>query len=81
MADLPGVIDIRNYGLVGAIEFQSGDKPGAVGTALMKQCWAEGLMVRQIVDAIAVSPPLVVEDMHIAEFQDKFRRAAEKALA
>ena len=80
MADLPGVIDVRNYGLVGAIEFKPGDKPGAVGTALMKQCWAEGLMVRQIVDAVAVSPPLVVEDKHIAEFQEKFRRAAETAL-
>ena len=80
MADLPGVIDIRNYGLVGAIEFKPREKPGAFGTALMKQCWAEGLMVRQIGDAVAVSPPLVVEDKHIAEFQGKFRRAAEKAL-
>jgi 4-aminobutyrate aminotransferase-like enzyme len=32
-------------------------------------------------DAIAVSPPLVIEDKHIAEFREKFRRAAEAALA
>ena len=81
MANLPGVVDVRNYGLVGAIEFKSADKPGAIGTAVMKQCWAEGLMVRQIGDAIAVSPPLVIEDKHIAEFAEKFRRAAETALA
>ena len=80
MADLPGVIDVRNYGLVGAIEFKPGDKPGAIGIALMKQCWAEGLMIRAIGDAIAVSPPLVIEDKHIAEFGEKFRRAAERAL-
>jgi beta-alanine--pyruvate transaminase len=81
MADLPGVVDVRNYGLVGAIEFKPADKPGAIGTALMKQCWGQGLMVRAIGDAIAVSPPLVIEDKHIAEFREKFRRAAEAALA
>ena len=36
MANLPGVVDVRNYGLVGAIEFKSGDKPGAIGTAVMR---------------------------------------------
>jgi beta-alanine--pyruvate transaminase len=47
----------------------------------MKQCWGQGLMVRAIGDIIAVSPPLVIEDKHIAEFREKFRRAAETTLA
>jgi len=81
LKDLPEVVDIRHYGLVGAVEFRPGEKPGKRGQAIFKACWAEGMMVRALGDTIAVSPPLVIEENHIGEFAEKFRRAVGTALA
>lgn len=58
---LPHVKDLRNLGLVGAIELES--RPGAVGARAMdamKRAWAEGLMIRVTGDIIALSPPLII---------------------
>jgi beta-alanine--pyruvate transaminase len=60
---LPHVKDLRNLGLVGAIELES--RPGAVGARAMdamKQAWAEGLMIRVTGDIIALSPPLIISE-------------------
>jgi beta-alanine--pyruvate transaminase len=62
----PNVIDIRNYGLMGAIELSP--KPGAPGgrgyTALVK-CFEAGVLVRYTGDTVAFSPPLIVEKAQI----------------
>jgi beta-alanine--pyruvate transaminase len=64
----PHVIDIRNLGLVGAVELQP--RPGAPGArtydAFVK-CFEQGLLVRQTGDILAFSPPLIVEKKHIDE--------------
>ena len=64
----PHVIDIRNLGLVGAVELQP--RPGAPGArtydAFVK-CFEKGLLVRQTGDILAFSPPLIVEKKHIDE--------------
>ena len=66
LKDLPGVIDVRGMALIGAIEFEPwSDKPGAIGAALLKACWEEGVMIRGLGDTIAVSPPLIIEEKHI----------------
>lgn len=78
--DLPEVVDVRNFGLVGAIEFAAGDEKGARGTALLKAGWEEGMMIRSLGDAIAVSPPLIVEEADLEEFDAAFRRAVERVL-
>ncbi len=70
----PHVIDIRNYGLMGAIELQPlDDQPGARGMALMQKLFEAGLMSRVTGDIIAFSPPLTVEDTHLEQTVDTFR--------
>jgi beta-alanine--pyruvate transaminase len=62
------VKDIRNYGLVGAVEFHTGDKPGQRGYDVFEHCfWKGNVMVRYTMDILAMSPPLIVEKEHIDE--------------
>ncbi len=51
------VIDIRNIGLMGAIELEPReDDPGVRGYEVHKQCFAEGLLVRNGMDILMFSP-------------------------
>ena len=68
LRDLPNVIDIRNIGLVGAVELSP--RKGAPGARGMEACikaYEAGLMVRVSGDVIAMSPPLIVEKTHVDE--------------
>jgi beta-alanine--pyruvate transaminase len=59
---LPHVIDVRNYGLIGAVELEPrAGKPGTRGFEVFLKCFERGLMVRQTGDTIAMSPPLIIE--------------------
>jgi beta-alanine--pyruvate transaminase len=61
------VIDVRNYGLIGAVELDSrAGKPGARAFDVFLKCFERGVMVRQTGDVIAMSPPLIVDDKQIA---------------
>ena len=65
---LPHVIDCRNLGLIGAIEFQP--RPGAPGARAQEvhaQSWDRGVFVRPIGDNIAFCPPLIAEKKHLDE--------------
>src|SRR3954466_12469788 len=63
---LPNVIDIRNVGLMGAVELASRkDAVGARGYEVMVECWNKGLYLRNSADSLAMSPPLIVERSHI----------------
>ena len=66
LADLDNVIDVRNYGLVGAIELRAPEglkgKFGAKASAL---AWEAGVMARGIGDALCMSPPLIIETHEI----------------
>ncbi len=65
---LPNVIDIRNVGLMGAVELASRkDAVGARGYEVMVECWNKGLYLRNSADSLAMSPPLIVERSHIDE--------------
>jgi len=64
---LPHVIDLRNYGLIGAVELEPRTgKPGARGFEVFLKCFERGVMVRQTGDVIAISPPLIIEPKQIA---------------
>jgi beta-alanine--pyruvate transaminase len=59
---LPNVIDLRNIGLVGAVELEP--RPGAAGARGFEtflKCFEAGVLVRCTADTIALSPPLIVE--------------------
>ncbi|WP_085900493.1 aspartate aminotransferase family protein [Kiloniella majae] len=56
------VIDIRNMGLIGAIELES--RPGEVGKRAyeaFRKCFEKGVLIRVTGDIIALSPPLIIE--------------------
>jgi beta-alanine--pyruvate transaminase len=63
---VPAVIDVRNYGLIGAVELEPrAGKPGARGFDVFLKCFEHGVMVRQTGDVIAMSPPLIIEPKQI----------------
>jgi beta-alanine--pyruvate transaminase len=58
--DLPGVIDVRNMGLMGAIELEPlPGQPGKRGFERMIACYEAGLMTRVAGDTFEFSPPLI----------------------
>jgi len=62
------VIDLRNIGLVGAVELEPRDSaPGARAFDVYLECFERGLMVRQTGDIIALCPPLIVSEAQIDE--------------
>ena len=77
----PNVIDIRNLGLVGAVELSSRkDAPGARAYDVFVDCFKKGLLIRVTGDVIALSPPLIVEkkqiDTIVSVLGDAIKRAA-----
>ena len=65
---LPGVIDIRSYGLVAAIEYEPwAGKPGARGFDTFLRSFEAGILVRAAGDITAMSPPLIIEKAQIDE--------------
>ncbi len=75
------VIDIRNLGLVGAIELSSREgAPGARAYDVFVDCFKKGLLIRVTGDVIALSPPLIVEkeqiDTIVSIIGDAIKRAA-----
>ena len=77
---LPNVVDIRNIGLMGAVEFAP--RPGAPGArafdAHVKAFFEEDLLVRFTGDILAFSPPLIVTKAQIDEIFGKIRRVIER---
>jgi beta-alanine--pyruvate transaminase len=68
------VIDIRNHGLVGAVELAP--RPGAGGARAFEaylKCYEKGVLVRQTADIIAIAPALVVEDAQIDQIVSTLR--------
>ncbi|HOA95638.1 MAG TPA: aspartate aminotransferase family protein [Quisquiliibacterium sp.] len=77
---LPHVIDIRNIGLMGAVELAP--RPGAAGARAfdvhVKAFFEENLLVRFTGDILALSPPLIVEKAQIDRIVDGLRRVLSK---
>jgi beta-alanine--pyruvate transaminase len=73
---LPNVVDIRNYGLIGAIEMAPRDgKVGARAYDVFINCFHQkDLLIRVTGDVIALSPPLILSKEHIDQI---FSRIAE----
>jgi beta-alanine--pyruvate transaminase len=62
------VTDIRNHGLVGAVELAS--RPGAVGARAFEafiKTFEKGVLVRQTGDIIAIAPPLIIDEAQIGQ--------------
>ena len=70
---LPHVIDIRNFGLVGAVELAPREgAPGARAYEAFTRAFHEqDLLVRTTGDVIAVSPPLILEREHVDQIVER----------
>jgi beta-alanine--pyruvate transaminase len=65
---IPNVIDVRNFGLIGAVELEPrAGKPGSRAYEVFVGCFERGVMVRQTGDVIAMSPPLIIEPQQISQ--------------
>jgi beta-alanine--pyruvate transaminase len=65
---IPKVIDVRNFGLIGAVELEPrAGKPGTRAFDVFLKCFERGVMVRQTGDVIAMSPPLIIEPRQITQ--------------
>jgi len=75
LADLPNVVDIRNLGLMAAIELEPRSaRPGERGYEALTKAFAEGLLIRSTGDTIALSPPLILQQEHIDRMHSTLRR-------
>ena len=64
--EAPHVVDVRNIGLVGAIELEPiAGSPGKRAFDTFVECFERGVLIRITGDIIALSPPLIVEEAHI----------------
>ncbi len=68
------VIDIRNIGLMGAIELEPrDDEPGVRGFEIHRQCFEQGLLVRNGMDTLVFSPFLAFTEELFEKAFDIFR--------
>jgi beta-alanine--pyruvate transaminase len=71
---LPNIIDIRNLGLIGAIELEPRPgKPTARAFDAYLKAFQEGLLIRTTGDIIALSPPLIIEKSQIDTLVETLR--------
>jgi len=73
---LPNVLDVRTVGITAAVDLAA--KPDAVGRrgydVMEKGFHDEGVMVRNMGDTLAVTPPLIVSESQVGEIFDKLAR-------
>ena len=67
------MIDIRNFGLVAAIEFEPVPASPARAGMRFSEMLRDNVLVRQTGDIIALSPPLIIEDKHIDQIVSTLR--------
>jgi beta-alanine--pyruvate transaminase len=75
LRDCPHVIDIRNIGLIGAIELSpiAGEPTKRAFSAFLK-AYESGYLIRTTGDIIALSPPLIISKAEIDELVDGIRK-------
>jgi beta-alanine--pyruvate transaminase len=74
LRDCPHVVDIRNEGLIGAIELEPiAGEPTRRAFAAFLDAYESGILIRTTGDIIAMSPPLIVSEAQIDELTAKLR--------
>ena len=75
---LPHVIDIRNIGLMGAIELdntgRTADQKTRTYEAFDRLFFEENMVMRFTGNVLASSPPLIVEEIHLEEMVEKIKK-------
>ncbi|MBB5534306.1 aspartate aminotransferase family protein [Rhizobium giardinii] len=78
LKDCPNVIEIRNIGLIGAIELApiAGEPTKRAFSAFLK-AYESGYLIRTTGDIIALSPPLIITKAQIDELIDGIRKVLQ----
>jgi beta-alanine--pyruvate transaminase len=78
LANARHVIDIRNIGLLAAIDLKPRDgAPGARAAECASRCFDEGILIRSSGDTLVLSPPLIISDNEIEMVFATIRRALD----
>ncbi|NKN38852.1 aspartate aminotransferase family protein [Agrobacterium sp. a22-2] len=79
LAKHPLVHSSRGLGLIGALELhpRSDGKPGDAAAALAAACEEEGLIIRNIAEAICFCPPLIITSEQVDEMFAAVKRALD----
>ena len=76
LQDEPNVIDVRSFGLIGAVELQPiEDQPTARAMKAFRDCFDNGVIIRTTADTLAFSPPLIIEKSQIEQVIETVRSA------
>ena len=76
----PHVIDIRNLGLVGAIELEPiPGQPVKRAFDIFLRCYEAGTMIRTTGDTLALTPPLIIERAEVDQLVETIREALRAA--
>ncbi len=75
LADAPGVVDIRSFGMMAGIEVAALGAPGARGHELQKKLYDRGLHLKSTGDTLIVAPAFVAEAKHIERITSTIREA------
>ncbi len=75
----PNVIDVRNLGLIGAVELEPIEgQPTARAMSVFRECFDAGVIVRTTGDILAFSPPLIIDEKQIEIIVETVRAALRK---
>ena len=84
----PLVAEVRGVGLIGAIELVTNkstkvalEKPGQLGAIANVQAMQNGFITRNMVDAIAFCPPLVINQSELDDLIERVGKALDGTLA
>jgi len=84
-ADHPLVGEVRGTGLIGAVELVADraartpfEPLGRVGSFLTQKAQAHGLIVRNMLDTIGFSPPLIITEAQVEEMLRRFGAALDE---
>ena len=70
------ILDIRNIGLMAAVQFSSDDKPSTEkASKVFLHCYENNVLVRFSVDYLVLSPALIAEKQHIDKIVSTIREA------
>ena len=74
LRELSIVTDIRGYGLLAGFDLAPDKSPGMRGYEVLQRLYEAGMIAKLTGDVVLLSPPLIVEESHIDEMDDKLRK-------